>query len=200
MCWLTDLFKSKPNTPQTVEEIIDENSIGMTDAQKAQYWYELSQNIFSLLGKVDVPVYELGVDEWLTTVQAQYPTLTNIKIAEFSFTTTSLDGLILILKKDWTNLVPYQMPAFKCDNFATLLYSHLVLHYGIKAVVPVWGETDGGYHGFNLAVLKQNDEYIARLIEPQTDCIFVEQGPLGKYIPRQTAVELGIKKYEGADI
>jgi hypothetical protein len=86
------------------------------------------------------------------------------------------------------------MPAFKCDNFATLLYSHLVLYYGIKGVVPVWGDTDQGYHGFNLAVVKDIDQFVARLIEPQGDQIFKDVGSLGRYIPRVTAIELGIKR------
>lgn len=41
-------------TCETVEEIVAGNSAGMTDEQKAQYWYELSQSLFALLGRVEV--------------------------------------------------------------------------------------------------------------------------------------------------
>lgn len=53
MCWLS-------NRQKTVEEIVAEKSVGMSNAQKAEYWYNLSQNIFALLDKVEVPVFELA--------------------------------------------------------------------------------------------------------------------------------------------
>jgi hypothetical protein len=187
MCWLT-------NKQKTIEEIIAEKSAGMTDQQKAEYWWELSQNIFALLGKVEVPIYTISFADWLSVAQAAYPALTDVKMADYELTTTSLEGMQEILSRDWTNLVPYQMPAFKCDNFATLLYSHLVLYYGIKGIVPVWGDTDAGYHGFELGVLKNTDKFVARLVEPQSDTIFENVGPLGRYVPRVTAIELGIKR------
>jgi hypothetical protein len=185
------IFKSKA---QSVEEIIASNSAGMTDQQKAEYWYELSQTIFSLLGKVEVDIINISVSDWINIVQAQYPTLTDIKIADSQFYTVSLINLQAILTKDWTNLVPYVAEISDCDKFGTRLYSHLCDYYKINAVVPVWGNTDGGYHGFNLAVVKDGNALIARLIEPQTDSIFIDQGPLGKYIPMETATELGIKR------
>ncbi len=186
MCWL----KSK-----TVEEIVAANSVGMTDAQKKQYWYELSQNIFALLGKVDVPIFEITPQDWQSVAQSQYPTLTDIKIADSKYFTTSLAGLTEILKRDWTNLVPYVAEISDCDKYATRLYSHLVDYYKLNAIVPVWGDTtQGGYHAFNLAVVRDNGNLIARLVEPQTDAIFADQGPLGTYVPRLVAEELGIKK------
>ncbi len=187
MCWL--------NKKQTVEEIVAANSVGMTDAQKAEYWYELTQNIFAILGKVDVPIFEITPADWLNLVQSNYPTLTDVKIADSKFFTTSLQGLQEILSRDWTNLVPYVAEISDCDKYATRLYSHLCDFYKLNAIVPVWGDTDQGYHGFNLAVIKDaSDALIARLIEPQTDQIFVDQGPLGKYVPRSVVEELGITK------
>jgi hypothetical protein len=188
MCWLSR------QTNKTVEEIVAQNSVGMSDKQKAQYWYELNQSIFALLGKVDVPVFELAPADWQNLAQFNYPTLTDIKIADSQFFTTSLQGLQEILSRDWTNLVPYVAEVGDCDKFATRLYSHLCDFYKLNAIVPVWGDTDQGYHGFNLAVVKDVDKFITRLIEPQTDLIFVDQGPLGKYVPRSVVEELGIKK------
>ena len=179
---------------RTVEEIIAEKSMGMTDEQKAQYWYQLSRNIFALLGKVDVPGFEISCAQWVATAQRQYPTLTDIKLADSKSFTTSLDGLAAILTRDWTNLVPYLAEVSDCDKFATRLYNHLVDYYRLTAIIPVWGDTDRGYHGFNLAVLKNGDDWLARLIEPQMDAIFIDSGPLGRYVPRTTAQELGIKK------
>ena len=197
MCF--SLFKQKtieiPAKEKTVEEIIAEKSVGMSDAQKAEYWYELTQNIFALLGKVDnVPIFELTSSDWLILVKYNYPTLIDIKIADSKFFTTSLQRLQEILSRDWTNLVPYIAEISDCDDFAIRLYNHLVDYYKINSVIPVWGDTDQGYHGFNLAVIKDNSKFIARLIEPATDSIFVDSGPLGKYIPRETAVEFGINK------
>ena len=189
MCWLSSNFKQK-----TVEEIVAEKSVGMSDSQKAQYWYELSQNVFGLLGKVEVPIFQFDGNTWLQTAQAQYPTLTDVKFADSVFYSTSPDGLQEILTRDWTNLVPYVAEIGDCDKFATRLYSHLCDYYKLNAIVPVWGDTDQGYHGFNLAVVKDTDKFIARLIEPQADAIFVDQGPLGKYVPRSVVEELGIKR------
>ncbi len=194
MCWLSNLFKA--GQEKTVEEIVAANSALMTDAQKAQYWYELSQNIFAILGKVDAETFEISTQEWIAVAQVQYPTLTDVKFADSKFFTTTLSGLKEILERDWTNIVPYIAETGDCDKFATRLYSHLCDYYKINAVIPVWGDTSYGYHGFNLAVVRDNDNLIARLIEPQGDQIFVDQGPLGEYVPRLTAIELGIKRVE----
>jgi hypothetical protein len=189
MCWLSSNFKQK-----TVEEIVAEKSAGMTDIQKSEYWWELSQNIFALLGKVEVPIFELAPADWKKLAQYTYPTLTDIKIADSKFFTTSLTGLQEILTRDWTNLVKSAPEVGDCDKYATRLYSHLCDFYQINAIVPVWGDTTQGYHGFNLAVVKDTDKFIARLVEPQTDQVFIDTGPLGKYTPRVTAIELGIKR------
>ena len=186
MCWLS---KQK-----TVEEIVAEKSAGMSDAQKVQYWYELSRNVFGLLGKVEVPIFQFDGNTWLAAAKSQYPTLTDVKFADSVFYSTSLDGLQQVLTRDWTNLVPYVAEIGDCDKFATRLYSHLCDYYKLNAIVPVWGDTNYGYHGFNLAVLWDGTSYLARLIEPQKDAIFIEDGPLGRYLPRITAAELGIKK------
>ncbi len=54
MGFICSYLKSK-----SVEEIVAEKSAGMSDAEKAQYWYELTQNIFALLGNVDVAIFEI---------------------------------------------------------------------------------------------------------------------------------------------
>jgi len=179
---------------QTVEEIVAENSINMTPQEKSAYWYELNQSTFALLGKIDIDIFKIPVSEWVSVARNQYPTLTNIKIADSTYYTTDLEGIASILKRDWTNLVPYVADTSDCDKFATRLYNHLVDYYKITGIVPVWGDTDRGYHGFNLAVLKKTNGWVARLIEPQSDEIFIDSGPLGDYKPRETSSELGVKK------
>jgi len=182
------------NKAKTVEEIVAENSINMTDQEKSIYWWELTQSIFTLLGKVDVPVFKLTPADWQKVARAQYPTLTDVKIADSKFFTTSLTGLQEILSRDWTNLMPYVAETDDCDKFATRLYSHLCDYYKLNAIVPVWGDTDQGYHGFNLAVVKNGTGFLACLIEPQTDAVFDIVGPLGRYTPKTTAIELGIER------
>jgi hypothetical protein len=178
----------------TVEEIVARNSQEMTYSQKAEYWYELSQNLFSLLGKVNVQIVTLSQQDWISIVQAQYPTLTDIKIADSQFFTTTLEGIKSILQRDWSNLAPYVVDTGDCDKYAIRLYNHLCDYYRLNSIVPVWGDTDKGYHGFNLSVVLEGDRWIARLVEPQTDEIFVDQGPMGQYIPRTIAQALGVKK------
>lgn len=185
-------FKQK-----TIEEIIATSSSGMTDAQKQVYWWELTQNIFSLLGKVDVNTYKISPTDWQITAISQYPDLSDIKFANSNLQTTDLTGLQHILSHDWTNLIPYT-EYHQCANFAADLYSHLNIYYQINSVVEVWGKTDKGYHGFNLAVLKDpvSGMLIARLVEPQTDSIFVDQGPSGMYIPDTMINELAYFHYK----
>ena len=71
--------------------------------------------------------------------------------------------------------------------------------YRINSAVPVWGDTSGGYHAYNLVVAIEDEQTmkpVARLIEPQSDSIFIDQGPLGKYIPREVVREYALIKKE----
>lgn len=181
---------------QTIEELIVLNSLGMTSEQKAQYWYEINTSAFELLGKIDVNIYPISKNEWIQAAQEKYPTLTDVKFADSQFWTTDLNGLDLIIIRDWSNLVKYEIDISDCDKYGIRLYEHLCRFYKINAVVPVWGHTDAGYHGFNLAVVKHNDTWIAKLIEPQKDKIFDTVGMLGTYTPEKTAEELGVLKIE----
>ncbi len=182
-------------TTKTIEEIVAANCVGMSDAQKAQYWYELSQTTFALLGKVDINRFEITPDEFVAALRAGYSTIQDIKIADSKFFITDEAGLKEVLTRDWVNLVPYQAEIGDCDKFGLRLYLHCCDYYQINSVIPVWGDTDRGYHGFNLAVLKADTGLTARLIEPQSDSIFVENGPLGRYIPRAIVRELGTLKF-----
>lgn len=191
------IFKKKETNNQveeTVEQCIARWAEGMSDPQKAEYWYHVCQQAFAILGKIDIPLFEITSAQWKKAALTQYPTLTDIKIADSDYFTTNLEGIEEILVRDWTNLVPYVSQISDCDKFGTRLYIHLCDYYKINSIIPVWGETDRGYHGFNLAVVyNENDNLIARIIEPQSDNIFIEDGPLGKYVPQETAIELGIK-------
>jgi hypothetical protein len=188
----------------TVEEIIAANSAGMTDAQKSEYWFNLNQTIFALLGKVDVPIVDLDAATWLSVAQGQYPTLTDAKIADANFFTTTLTGLQKILSLDWTNLVKYVADISDCDKYADRLDTHMCDYYGINSVVQVWGDTTSGYHGFNLAVIQDDANptkpLIARLVEPQSDMIFVTEGPAGTYTPRSISRNRGILKITGGKV
>jgi len=183
---------------QTIEEIIALNSSNMSDEQKCQYWWEISQTAFSLLGKVSIKRYPVASASWVNVAKHQFPSLENIKVPDGTYYTTSLLSLKEILSKDWTNLVKYVAEIQDCDDFAMQLTSHLVTFYQITSVLPVWGDTDRGYHAFNLAVLYDESlkQYFARLVEPQTDIVFTENGPLGRYIPKETTMEYGIKRRE----
>ncbi len=113
-------------TAKTIEEIVSANCVGMTDAQKAQYWYELTQNIFAILGKIDVPRFELDAGAWIFAAQQQYPTLTEVKFADSRFFTTTEESVQLILTRDWTNLVPYVAEIGDCDKFATSIWGKFI--------------------------------------------------------------------------
>jgi hypothetical protein len=180
---------------KTIEEIIAANSAGMTDDQKAQYAYELDQQTHRLLTTVlDIETFTIDCNIFQNVARAQYPTFTDFQLPDGWFTITTQAGLKRILAVDWTNKVPYVSETMDCDKFADMLYLHLCQYYGINGVIEVWGQTDKGFHGFNLAVLKEADGYIARLVEPQTDSIFIDQGPLGTYQPQVYINKLAVLK------
>jgi len=195
---MCDWFKKKPATefpvcpPQkTIEELIREKAQGMTDQQMAQYWYELDQLCFRELGECAVETWEITAGEFENTIKRDYPTLEGLKVSDSVYTVTDLKGLQKILTRDWVNLVPYVANVFDCDAYGLVLAGHFQKYYEIKSVIPVWGDTSAGYHGFNLAVVKGIDGLIARLIEPQQDSIMVDVGMLGTYIPRSAVVNYG---------
>lgn len=182
MCFPFIQSKSKPD--KTIEQIIIEKSAGMTDAQKAQYWYDLEKILISCLGKIDnLPILTISSAEWEAVALTQYPSLQDIKLPDVTFQTTTLEGMKKILTLDWTDLVPYVSQISDCDEYADRLHTHLFDYYHITGVLETWGNTDKGRHGFNLAVLQDGGKWAARLIEPQTDEIFLDNGPLGKYVP-----------------
>jgi hypothetical protein len=187
MCWL------KKNLPTTIEGIISQKSANMNLAEKSSYAYDIEKIITEYLLKINVPLIDIGGwYGWKGVATAQYPTLADVRIPDATYKTTTLWGLQSILTLDWTNKVPYLADLFDCDAFANMLYIHLRKDYKINSVFPVWGQTSSGYHGFNCAVIQNGDELIARLIEPQTDDIFIENGPLGKYSPDKTAEFLAV--------
>jgi len=192
---LLNLFSPGNKTNNTLEEIIAANSKSMSDSQKSEYWYEISQTAFRLLGKIDIPLSTITPTAFANIIRASYPTIENVKFADSEFYVTTLDNIKLILKRDWTNLVPYIIDKSDCDKFANRLYSHLADYYGLNTVIPVWGDTSGGYHAFNLVVYTDAvGKLDAQLIEPQRDEIFRINGPLGHHIPRKIAEELGVMK------
>lgn len=184
-----------PMLQKTIEELVAEQSAGMSDKELAQYWYELSQTLFSLLGKVNVPMYELPAQSWVDVARSHYPTLTDVKVADSTYRTTTLVGIAQLLARDWSNLVPYVNEIADCDDFAARLYIHLVDFYKINSAVPVWGDTSAGYHAYNLIVVVEDEQTmnpVARLIEPQSDTVFIDQGPLGKYTPKEVVKEYAL--------
>lgn len=181
---------------ESVEEKIARLSIGMTDEQKAQYWYELDQQSFALLGKVDVPIYTIPFNQFAATIKAKYPEITGIEMADSDYQVTTRDGLLEILKRDWTNKIPYVLNVFDCDKYGALLYIHLVQYYGIDTVIPVWGwvAQKSAYHGFDLAVfVKELDAsgnlvLDAQLIEPENDQMFDQWAGTWDYLPEKAVL------------
>ncbi len=177
---------NKPPAGQTIEEIIAENAVGMSEEQLGTYLYELDRQIFRLLGKVDIELLEVPAADWIATARAQYPTLTSIELPDIFMVTTHLDSLKKVLKRDWTNRIKYLAEKFDCDDFAHMLSERLNFYYGLTSVLEVWGNTSKGYHAFNLVVVQDGEKLIARLIEPQSDDIFITDGPNGTYAPEKT--------------
>ncbi len=180
---------------KTIEEIIAENSTGMTDDQRAQYAYELDQQAHRVLTKVmGIEWFTIDFPKFKETIIAQYPKLSDMECPDWNFTITTQDWMQKILSKDWVNKVPYISDISDCDKFAERLYLHMCDYYGLNSVIDVWGQTDSGYHGFNITVFKDGENYIARCIEPQADTIFIESGPLGKYVPDKIVSKLAVLK------
>ncbi len=178
-------FKKQP-TGQTVEEIIAESSKGMSEDELGKYYYELNQMIFKLVGEVELVLIEISASDWVNIVLKQYPTLTNLELPDVLLYTTTLERLETVLKRDWTNRIKYLAEKFDCDDFAHMLSERLNYYYGLTSVMEVWGNTTAGYHAFNVVVVRDGTEFIARLIEPQSDMVFETKGTLGTYTPKET--------------
>jgi hypothetical protein len=179
-------FKKKQAVKQTIGEIIARDSAGMSDKEKSEYASEIDQTVFDELLKVPFTLVEITPEQWNAAARAQYPAMKIIELPDAVLYTITEGELKSVLSRDWTNLCKYVTDLFDCDKFADLLVAHLEKYYKVTAVREVWGNTTQGYHAFCLAVLKQGDGFIARLVEPQTDDIFVTAGPLGIYSPEKT--------------
>ena len=179
-------FGKKPAAGQTIEEIIAAKSAGMSDKEKSAYASEIDQLVFNGLLKVDVHPAAITPEQWNEAVRAQYPAMAFIELPDLTLYTVDVKELKAVLTRDWTNLCKYMADMFDCDKFADLLVARLEKYYGITAVREVWGNTTGGYHAFCLGALLDGGKLIARCIEPQTDDIFVTEGPLGTYAPDKT--------------
>ncbi len=185
MC-LSQIFKPKIITTTTIEEIIRVNSAGMNDREKSEYASRIDKIVFEELLKINIHLMPVDAGAWLTVARSQYPTLTLIEVPDITLSTVTQDELQVVLSRDWTNLIAYIAEMFDCDDFSALLTARLAKYYSITAVREVWGQTSGGYHAFCLGVLYDGNKLIARLIEPQTDAIFIKTGPLGDYFPEKT--------------
>lgn len=164
---------------------------GKSDAEQCGLWYDIEKMAFKELGEVYVNTTGVTFEEIRNTICVQYPAIQDLKQSDTSYMVTDPSGMLKILSRDWTNMVPYISDSSDCDKYANRLYEHCCRYYGINTVFPVWGNTTGGYHAFNCAVLKDGDGLIARLIEPQGDVIFINQGPLGEYTPSTASQVLG---------
>lgn len=170
--------------------MIAELGKGKTDQEQCSLWYELERMAFNELGEVYIDTWEINTTILKGTMIGQYPGLVDIKIPDGKYLITDQPGMQRILSRDWTNLVPYVLDESDCDKYGGRLYEHCCRYYKLNTVFPVWGYTSRGYHGFNCVALKDGDLYTARLIEPQTDQIFLSEGLLGTYKPDQLVLKL----------
>jgi hypothetical protein len=174
---------SPPASMDELQKMVIELGKGLSDAEQSKLWYNIQAMAFNELGEILVDIYPITPEQLRQAITAKYPGINNMRIPDSEFFTTDLPGMQRILTRDWTNLVPYVSNISDCDKFALRFYLHLCDYYGITTVLPVWGDTSGGYHAFNIAVLKDGEQFIAKLIEPQTDEIFDKNGPMGLYVP-----------------
>ncbi len=201
MCFSILFGKPQPETPPTFENLRDmvrRMGAGLSDVEQCRLWYDIEQMAFNELGEIWVETWEVRPEIIQRTITEQYPNLTDLKLPDSQYWVTDLVGGRKILSRDWTNFVPYIINRSDCDKFAIRLYEHLCRYYKITTWFPVWGEAPGGYHAFNCAVFRETSGYIARLVEPQSDEIFLDRTAAGLYVP-DTAVEtLGILKMKEA--
>jgi hypothetical protein len=186
------ILLAPPATIETLREVMQRMSKGMTDADQCKLWYEIEKTAFNELGEVRVDTFEISPVELEATLREQYPDIQDLKFPDGTYWTTNVVGMQRILSRDWTNMVPYVVDKSDCDKYGIRLYEHCCRYYEITTVFPIWGMTTQGYHGFNALVLKGADGWIARLIEPQSDVIFITDGPLGGYHPDTASESLGL--------
>jgi hypothetical protein len=176
---------------ETIEEHIARLAVGMTDSQLSQLWYEIDQQAFHILGEIPVETFQITASEFNQAIVEKYPQIQGLRVSDSIYRTTSLKGLESILLRDWTKRQLFVHEEHDCDDFASDLTYHLRHYYKIQSVIEVWGYGGSSYHAFNLAVLKENQQLIVRLIEPQANFAFVENGPLGVYRPELAVIGYG---------
>jgi len=158
---------------------------GLTDEQQCALWYRIETLAFEELGEVAINTWPAAAAEITLCLETSYPQI-SFKLPDSEYSLTNLAGLTRILKRDWTNLVPYVIHKSDCDKYGNRLYEHCCRYYGVNTLFPVWGLTDSGAsHGWNLAVIHTAGGPEAILVEPQTDAIGAA------YFPQEVVIALG---------
>ena len=169
---------------------------GLDDAQRAMLHRLCDMAAFQKLCWFDIFRKKLTADQFVGALREAYPSVT-WGLPDSAYWVTGLPDLKLILVRNWVSELQWLADEFDCDDFGAMLFTHLSYYWRLNSAWPVWGDTDRGYHGFNVMGLWDRAEgrVIVRLIEPQTDAVFTTHGPLGVYVPREARKYLGRGKF-----
>jgi len=73
------------------------------------------------------------------------------------------------LNSDSLDKMVWLTDVWDCDNFAAESFCRAHRRLGNIAYGIAWGQTNAGYHGFNVALVEVSGELAVRIIEPQND-------------------------------
>jgi len=137
-------------------------------AELADKVFQLSSAVAERANVPDVPVFEKDRD-WLLQQINKLPRPVTIWILDNRYRTTTLSDFRRIIEWDKTNMRPYIVDFWDCDDYAWRFKSNVVATFLINAVgfTIDWSDPKCA-HSYNILFLEGSDPVV---YEPQTDSI-----------------------------
>ena len=137
-------------------------------AELADRVYQLAKTVAERQNIPDVATYERDRD-WLLRQINKLPRPITVWLLDNRYRTTTLDGFRLIAQWDKTNLRPYIVDFWDCDDYAWRFKSNAASIFLINSVgfVIDWSDEKCA-HAYNILFVEDGDPVV---YEPQTDSI-----------------------------
>jgi hypothetical protein len=135
-------------------------------AELADRVYQLAKAVAERQGIPDVATFERDGD-WLLKQINKLPRPLTVWVLDNRYRTTTLDGFRAVAQWDKTNLRPYIVDFWDCDDYAWRFKSNATSVFLINAVgfVIDWSDPKGA-HSYNILFPEGSDPVV---YEPQTD-------------------------------
>ena len=137
--------------------------------ERSAIWYTANRALFAYLGTKITVDTELTGDKiqdllyrWDSTVEHQP--------LDWKYRIPTLEDMKKIIDSCWVHYQNYIAELFDCEDFAISFKSFCNMYYYINNVGYCIGIVEGyGGHGFNIFLVKENDNYKFYYFEPQTN-------------------------------